>query len=348
METRRLGRTGLEVGVIGLGTEHIEDSTETKDEILRLAAEAGANYVDLLYVEPEYWETFGPILRPYREELVLAAHWGSGPEYDLDFCARTFENMLANVGNDHVEVAMMTMIDDGGRKERTWREASLERLRRHQEHGRVGYIGGSAHDPDIARQAVESGLIDVLMFPINMIHHQDEKQEALYRACTEHDVGLVAMKPYHGSTLFAVNGKPSGITPAQCLSYVFSLPVATAVPGPKSVDEWRSTLGYMEASEEERDFLPLLGDLKSLLAGQCVYCHHCLPCPEGIEIGWIIWHVDQTLSRDLEQVKEWYAGFPVQASACIECGVCVERCPFDVDIVAKMHEAVELFEKEAA
>jgi hypothetical protein len=156
------------------------------------------------------------------------------------------------------------------------------------------------------------------------------------------------MKPYHGGTLFTVNGKPSGITPEQCLEYVFSLPVATAVPGPRNVTEWQATLRYMEATEEERDYRPVLGDLRGRLAGQCVYCHHCLPCPEGIEVGWVLWHVDQTLSRDLAQVKEWYAGFPVKASACVECGICVERCPFDVDIISKVHEAVALFEGQAA
>jgi predicted aldo/keto reductase-like oxidoreductase len=69
-----------------------------------------------------------------------------------------------------------------------------------------------------------------------------------------------------------------------------------------------------------------------------------LPCPEGIEIGWVIWDLDQVLARGIEQVTEWYAEFAVKASACVECGVCVERCPFDVEIIGKMREAVELFE----
>ena len=65
----------------------------------------------------------------------------------------------------------------------------------------------------------------------------------------EHGVSLVAMKPYHGGTLFWANGQPTGLTPAQCLHYVFSLPVATAVPGPKTLEEWQATLRAAEASE---------------------------------------------------------------------------------------------------
>jgi predicted aldo/keto reductase-like oxidoreductase len=72
-----------------------------------------------------------------------------------------------------------------------------------------------------------------------------------------------------------------------------------------------------------------------------------LPCPEGIEIGWIIYQLDQVPGSGVEQVREWYAGFPVKASACVECGICVERCPFDVDIIAKMREAAILFEATA-
>jgi predicted aldo/keto reductase-like oxidoreductase len=32
----------------------------------------------------------------------------------------------------------------------------------------------------------------------------------------------------------------------------------------------------------------------------------------------------------------------------VECGVCVERCPFDVEIIAKMREAAALIAAKAA
>lgn len=344
MEIRKLGKTGLDVGVIGLGTEHLERKPETMDAVLRAAVKAGANYVDLLYVETDYWDTFGPVYRTYRDKLVLAAHWASGPCYDLDFCQSTFDNILSSVGNDRVEVAMMTMIDDGERQGQAWREASLEHLRRYQEQGQVDLIGGSAHDAGIAREAVSSGLLEVLMFPVNMLGHDNEQDRELYQDCVDHGVSLVAMKPYHGGTLLSVSGQPSGITPAQCLHYVFSLPVSTAAPGPKTLEEWQATLRYLEASDQEKDYGSVVDNLHDRLAGQCVYCHHCLPCPEGIEIGWVIWHVDQARGGDLDQLREWYSEFPAKASACVECGDCLERCPFDVDIMAKMQKAVALFE----
>jgi predicted aldo/keto reductase-like oxidoreductase len=61
----------------------------------------------------------------------------------------------------------------------------------------------------------------------------------------------------------------------------------------------------------------------------------------------MIWVLDQIPARGLEQIKEWYAEFPVKASACVECGVCVERCPFDVEIIDKMREAATRLEAEA-
>ena len=52
MGTRTLGRTGLEVGVIGLGTEHLSANRENMDAVFDLAVEAGVNYIDLIYNDP--------------------------------------------------------------------------------------------------------------------------------------------------------------------------------------------------------------------------------------------------------------------------------------------------------
>ena len=205
-------------------------------------------------------------------------------------------------------------------------------------------MGLSGHTAPIAIKAVQSGLIDVLMYPINLLGHDDEEVRALYQVCEEQDVGLVAMKPYHGGTLLFANGKPSGITPAQCLHYVLAQPLSTTVPGARNAEELQATLHYLEATEEEKDYSSIPANIHDYLAGQCVYCHHCLPCPQDIQIGWMIWLADYAQRGVTDELRGWYSSYSVKASACIECGDCVERCPFGVDVIAKMRETVELFE----
>ena len=68
METRILGRTGLEVGVIGLGTEHLTFNRANMDAVLDIAVVAGVNYIDLIYNDPsdahaDYWKAISPAIR---------------------------------------------------------------------------------------------------------------------------------------------------------------------------------------------------------------------------------------------------------------------------------------------
>jgi predicted aldo/keto reductase-like oxidoreductase len=344
MEYRKLGRTGLDVGIIGLGTEHLQPGPEVLDQVLGTAVEAGVNYVDLIYILPDYWETYGPVFRAYRDKMVATAHWGNGQSYELDFCRQNFEVVLNGLGNGYAEVGMMTMVDSP-EQWNDFAQRSLEKLRDYQKQGRVGWIGMSGHTISVAQQAVESGLLDVLMVPLNVVGYGDEKEEALRQACSKYNVGLVAMKAYHGGRLFWVDDRPSGITPAHCLSYLFSLPVATAVPGPKNVDELRATLHFLEATEEEKDYRPVATGLPTFMAGQCVYCHHCLPCPVDIPVGWMMWLLDQVSGRTSEEVRGLYASFNSKVSSCVECGECLARCPFGVDIMGRLDKVAELFEE---
>jgi predicted aldo/keto reductase-like oxidoreductase len=114
----------------------------------------------------------------------------------------------------------------------------------------------------------------------------------------------------------------------------------------------RQALQYVHASVEERQSTPLREELKEWLRGQCVWCEHCLPCPQDIRIPMVIYCLDYVEfysgTRASEQYnRELYASLAVKASDCIECEVCLERCPFDVDIIGKMCRAAEVFDTVA-
>jgi len=342
MEYRKLGRTGLDVSAIGLGTEHLERDKKMMDRVLGTAVEAGLSYVDLLYIEPDYWDAYGSIYKTYRDRLVAAAHWGYNP--DIDYCQRCFDGMLSHLGNNYAEVAMLAVVD----KEQTWDEwarESIERLQTYKEQGRVGYIGMSGHTVSTALKAINSGLIDVLMFhanPICNVYYEGNSE--LYQTCTEKGVGLVAMKPYAGGTLLYLDGKPTGITPAQCLHYVLSLPVSTTVPGPRNIEQLEATLHYLEATDEEKECSSIMDSIHQSLVGHCVYCNHCLPCPQNIDIGMTLCLADWAKAGVSDDLMNFYNDFPAKASDCVECGQCVERCPFDVDVIPKMRKAAEIFD----
>jgi predicted aldo/keto reductase-like oxidoreductase len=357
METRILGRTGLEVGVVGLGTEHLTFNRENMDAVLDLVVPSGVNYVDLVYNDPsdahaDYWEAIGPAVRRHRERLVLCLHWGFVYHEPVDHCQRCFDQALDRLGNGYAEIAMLTMVDSESLW-RNWAMQGIERLDRYRRDGRVGFIGLSNHSVDVARMAVESGLVDVLMFPVNLYQHPgDPGRAALLETCAAHEVGAIAMKPYYGGRLVATESRPTGITPVQCLHYVLSQPVAAAVPGPRNADQMHQALRYLEASDEEKQFALLHDELTERLRGQCVWCKHCLPCPQEIDIPFVIYCLEYVEfysgTRASEQYnRELYASLPAKASECIECEVCLERCPFDVDIIAKMHRAAEVFETAA-
>jgi len=346
MERRTLGRTGLEVSAIGLGTEHLERTKRNMAEVVRLAVDAGVSYIDVLYEDPEgatdFWDGFAPAVRPYRDKLVLAAHWGPSYYGDVEKGRRCFGEVLKRLGG-RAEVGMIAVIDTEEQWE-DWGRKSVDALSRYREEGRIGHIGMSGHFVSTAVKAISTGLIGVLMFPINMLKHNDPEIGELYRACTERGVGLVGMKPYSGGTLFRVGGKPTGITPTQCLAYVLSQPVSATVPGVRNAKELQATLHYSRATKEEKDYRSAIADLPVYFEGVCTYCNHCLPCPQGIEIGTALLVLDFAQGGVTDELRQWYEGFKVKASACTECGTCMERCPFKVDVITKMQEVVKLFE----
>jgi len=134
------------------------------------------------------------------------------------------------------------------------------------------------------------------------------------------------------------------ITPTQCLSYVLDLrAVSTTVPGAKSVRELEEALAAPAAPFDQRDYWGLLPAFAQFATGECVYCNHCLPCPSGINIGRTLRLLDRSRNGVTQEGLDAYRAMEADASDCIQCGQCSSRCPFGVDVVAKMSLAASRF-----
>jgi predicted aldo/keto reductase-like oxidoreductase len=107
----------------------------------------------------------------------------------------------------------------------------------------------------------------------------------------------------------------------------------------------KAALAYLDTTAQEKDYSDIDANALWKLRGACMYCNHCMPCPEAIDIA-VTTRITDTASYSLDgTVTARYESLAVQASACTECGVCTNRCPFGVDVVANIRRAVESFGK---
>jgi hypothetical protein len=367
MNYRTLGRTGLWVSEVGLGTEYLMDQPrEVIISVVREAIARGVNYFDLFGAGPDFRNAMGEAFRGARDEVHLVAHLGATVTEDgqykktraLSHSERFFDDFLTRYHTDYADVLMVHNCDSQKDYDRAFREKGFLGIAlRLKEEGKAHHLGFSGHTVATAQQAVESGFIDVLMFPINLTGHAVPGKRDLLRACAARGVAVVAMKPYAGGSLlqgprtvsmgrYYRGGatlkmrKPDAITPVRCLAYALAqMSVVTAVPGCANVNELHAALAYADAGAEARDFSALLAEFEQYVSGECVYCNHCLPCPAHIDIGQTLRLLDLAEQADTPALRAAYAALPVQADACTRCGACEARCPFDVPTMTRIAEA---------
>jgi predicted aldo/keto reductase-like oxidoreductase len=76
----------------------------------------------------------------------------------------------------------------------------------------------------------------------------------------------------------------------------------------------------------------------------CRRCNYCAPCTVGIAIPNVF-----LMQGYLERygLADWaqgrYDAMPVKASACIQCGACEPRCPYQLPIREMLKVAAEKF-----
>ncbi len=377
MEYRRLGRTGIDVAVIGLGCEHLVGLPRRDIEaIVATAVEHGAGYLDVFMPQAEVRDDLGHALGGgRRQRVLLAGHLGAvleGGQYARSRapgpCAEFVDDFCRRLRTDVIDVLVLHYIDEMADLERVLAPGSvLDQARRLQQQGRCRFIGMSSHTADVSRRAVETGAIDVLMFSVNPAHdmlpgnsqldsffdgtgfeqHPQVYRERrdLYLACQRLGTAIVTMKTYGGGRLLGANSVAGvQLTPTQLIHYALSQPgVAAALPGCRTVAEVEAAMAYLRAEEHERDYAAALSQSRWDLRGHCVYCNHCLPCPQHIDIAAVTRLLDAARQSGHlgvpEPVATAYAGLAARGSDCIECGDCLEQCPFGIDVVANMRDA---------
>lgn len=382
MEYRVLGRTGIRVSAVGIGGEGFENkSYKDCEAIIDCAMSEGINFIDIYNSNPEVRSNVGKALSKYpRSSFVVEGHlcsvWDKG-QYrrtrNINEVINSYEDFLSRMQLSYVDVGMIHYIDDEEDFNSIFNGEIIKYAEGLKEKGIVKSLGISTHNPDIAFKAVETGLIDVILFSINAAYDMlpasedvnilfeestfknrtyegiDPKRDRLYHTCENTGVALTVMKGYAAGVLLSDKESPFGkaLTPVQCLHYCLTRPaVASVMVGVSGTDEVLAATQYSAAGNKEKDYSGILANApRSSFSGHCMYCGHCAPCSKKIDIASVNKYLDLALIQGNlpETLKNHYDLLEHHAGECIECGLCMKNCPFGVDIINKMKQAVKLF-----
>ena len=333
MEYRELGRTGLHISRMGFGGIPIQriDAEGTKALMHKMMAE-GVNYIDTARGYTVSEEYLGYALEGIREHFVIATKSMSRTREAM---AADIDVSLKNLRTDYIDLYQVHNATPAQVEQVCAPGGALEALLEARQAGKIGHIGITAHSMETFKMALELDWVETIMFPYNIVETQAEE---LIRKCAEKNIGFVCMKPLAGGAIEDAT---------LALRWLCANPSVTVViPGMAEERELQQNLAACtDASPLTPAEKAAVLEIRSALGTNfCRRCNYCQPCAAGINISGVFLF-DGYLSR--YGLSDWarsrYATLPVKASACIGCGACETRCPYNLPIRKMLKEAAAHF-----
>jgi aryl-alcohol dehydrogenase-like predicted oxidoreductase len=259
---RRLGRTGVEVSILGLGGHHIARPNDEKLAIrlVQMAIDNGITFLDNCwdYNEGRSEEWMGKALRGgYRAKAFLMTKLDGRTRKSA---ADQLEQSLKRLQTELID---LVQIHEVIRKEDVTRcfaaGGAMEALYEAKKAGKLRFIGFTGHkDPSLHLAMIKAGLdrgftFDAVQMPLNVMdaHFRSFEKEVL-PVLQKHDIGVLGMKPLADGILLG----SKVVDARECLRYALSLPSSVVITGCESVAILQQAIdvgrGFRAMEEKER------------------------------------------------------------------------------------------------
>jgi len=355
LETRILGRTGLEVTRIGLGTIPIIRVTfDRAIKIINAALDGGINYIDTASRYQTSEEKIGEVMKKRRKECYLATKVRDRSGKSVKEEIRRSFKLLQT---DYIDVFQLHDVS-------TWQDweevmapgGAYEELLRLRDRKKIGFIGITGHNMEVLKEAIKSDKFDTILCAYNVL--TPEPADEVIPLAKKHNIGVINMKTNAGGiphryVIFKGKSKrPSRITIEDTMRWAMSNPdIDCFLCGPKLVKEIKEDIRiakrFKPMTEKQRQ--KLLEYVAQLQPDRkfCQDCGYCEPCPAGIPIRKIMTLYDKAI-RVSYQWPLWrkeYKKFKKDFADCLDCGKCEEKCPQKLPIRQRLKEAKQRLDK---
>ncbi len=334
MEYRILGKTGLKISRLGFGGIPIQriDAEGTK-KLMHQMAEAGVNFIDTARGYTVSEEYLGYALEGIRDRFIIATKSMSRDKAGM---AADIETSLRNLRTDYIDLYQIHNLPPAQLEEVMAPGGALEALEEAKAAGKIGHIGLTSHSMETFEKALDLDWVETFMFPYNIVETQAEE---LIRKCAERNIGFIDMKPLAGG---AIENATLALRFLAKNDHIDLL-----IPGMADPAEFEENLAAVnDPAPLSQKELQEMEEIRQELGSQfCRRCGYCAPCSVGINIPMVFLMNGYFTRYGLaDWARERWETMPVKPDACIDCGACEPRCPYDLPIRELLKKAAKNFE----
>ena len=257
---RRLGKTGIDVSILGLGGEGVLRTygydKETYDLINR-AIDLGVTYLESARAYSGSETYYGKALRERRKEIFLAS---KSHARDKKGALQHLRETLKNMKTDHLDLWQVHDVRTKEDVEEIFApDGAIEAFQEARDKGLVRFLGITGHhDPGILLGCIERFHFDTILLPVN-------PAEPVYKsfidevipAAKDKKMGIIGMKVYFRG----LAAKLPGVTSLEPFyRYALSQPITTAVIGCDSLQQLKENVSFATsfktmAATEQREMV---------------------------------------------------------------------------------------------
>jgi predicted aldo/keto reductase-like oxidoreductase len=354
--TRVLGRTGLELPVVSMGSSYAIN-------LVRAALAEGIVYIHTSsgYSENRHERLLGQVFRdrprdsfvvatspdlPYRYDQGRGQSRGLGKQVDPGLIGASMTGSLQRLGLDHVDIYYLCSISD---PEVVAHEPYLEALARLKENGQTRFLGLATHEnePAVIRAAAASGFWDVVLTAYNFRQSHRDQVLAAMRQAHAAGLGVVAMKTQAG--VYWDRARNHKINMKAALKWALQEEcVHTSIPAFSNFTELEEDLevmGNLTLTAQEKNDLEL-GDKLGSAGLYCQQCGSCQDqCPAGMDIPTLMRSYMYAFAHGQpRKAKEALRDWSPQNVTCTDCRTCDVQCAQGFDVRARALELAPLLE----